>query len=120
MIVSRYPHSVSRDYLPYQIWDTIQAFCSTVTGMLAAKAMLTGIGVGSNTATVGAALWQTTVRRNIGKVARIVFVTFKQLILLYMFPRATTCVLRLLYMCPNTHTHTYTGGTHILRDFQRH
>jgi hypothetical protein len=45
--------------------------------MLAAKAMLTGIGVGSNTATVGAALWQTTVRRNIGKVARIFFVTFK-------------------------------------------
>jgi hypothetical protein len=91
--------------------------------MLAAKAMLTGIGVGSNTATVGAALWQTTVRRNIGKVARIVFVTFKQLILLYICPHTTTyvmCPQTIIYMCPNTHTHTCTGGTHILRDFQRH
>ena len=69
--------SVSDDYLPYQMWDTVQAFCSTVTGMLAAKAMLTGMGVGNDTASVGAALWQATVRRNIGKVARIAFVTFK-------------------------------------------
>jgi hypothetical protein len=45
--------------------------------MLAAKAMLTGMGVGNETASVGAALWQSTVRRNIGKVARIFFVTFK-------------------------------------------
>ena len=59
------------------MWDTVQAFCSTVTGMLAAKAMLTGMGVGNDTASVGAALWQATVRRNIGKVARIAFVTFK-------------------------------------------
>jgi hypothetical protein len=44
-------------HLPYQIWDTAQAFCSTVTGMLAAKAMLTGMGVGNETASVGAALW---------------------------------------------------------------
>lgn len=27
-----YPDSVSRDYLSYQIWDTVQAFCSTITG----------------------------------------------------------------------------------------
>lgn len=72
-----FPGSVAPDYLPYQIWDTCQAFCSTVTGMLAAKAMLTGMGVGNETASVGAALWQSTVRRNIGKVARIFFVTFR-------------------------------------------
>jgi hypothetical protein len=30
-----YPNSVSGDYLPYQMWDTMQAFCSTVTGILA-------------------------------------------------------------------------------------
>ena len=46
-------------------------------GMLAAKAVLTGMGVGNEEATVSAALWQAVVRRNIGKVARIVFVTFK-------------------------------------------
>lgn len=27
-----YPDSVSKDYMPYQIWDTAQAFCSTITG----------------------------------------------------------------------------------------
>lgn len=27
-----YPDSVSHDYINYQIWDTIQAFCSTITG----------------------------------------------------------------------------------------
>ena len=59
------------------MWDTLQAFCSTVTGMLASKAVLTGMGVGNEEATVSAALWQAVVRRNIGKVARIVFVTFK-------------------------------------------
>ena len=75
---ARRASQTTRTYLPYQIWDTAQAFCSTVTGMLAAKAMLTGMGVGNDTASVGAAaLWQATVRRNIGKVARIAFVTFK-------------------------------------------
>lgn len=27
-----FPDSVSDDYLTYQIWDTIQAFCSTISG----------------------------------------------------------------------------------------
>lgn len=27
-----YPDSVSKDYIAYQIWDTAQAFCSTITG----------------------------------------------------------------------------------------
>lgn len=27
-----YPSSVSEDYTSYQIWDTAQAFCSTITG----------------------------------------------------------------------------------------
>lgn len=27
-----YPDSVSEDYLTYQIWDTCQAFCSTISG----------------------------------------------------------------------------------------
>lgn len=32
-----YPDSVSEDYAAYQIWDTIQAFCSTICGMLITK-----------------------------------------------------------------------------------
>lgn len=27
-----YPDSVSSDYIHYQFWDTIQAFCSTING----------------------------------------------------------------------------------------
>lgn len=27
-----YPDSVSEDYAAYQIWDTMQAFCSTICG----------------------------------------------------------------------------------------
>lgn len=27
-----FPDSVSEDYVNYQIWDTIQAFCSTISG----------------------------------------------------------------------------------------
>lgn len=27
-----YPDSVSEDYASYQVWDTIQAFCSTICG----------------------------------------------------------------------------------------
>lgn len=29
-----YPDSVSEDYIRYQLWDTIQAFCSTINGNL--------------------------------------------------------------------------------------
>jgi len=32
-----YPHTVSEDYLRYQFWDTIQALCSSVMGILATQ-----------------------------------------------------------------------------------
>ncbi len=35
-----FPQSVSSDYVSYQIWDTCQAFASSITGMLATKAVL--------------------------------------------------------------------------------
>lgn len=65
-----YPDSVSEDYINYQFWDTIQAFCSTINGndnilkiqrsilhikyiwfrlgTLSTHAILKGIGVGSD------------------------------------------------------------------------
>ena len=46
-----YPNSVSDDYVPYQIWDTVQAFCSSISGALAARAMFESIGVGDENAT---------------------------------------------------------------------
>ncbi len=32
-----YPQSVSEDYLSYQVWDTVQAFASSISGSLATK-----------------------------------------------------------------------------------
>jgi len=32
-----YPDSVSEDYLIYQIWDTVQAFASSISGSLATQ-----------------------------------------------------------------------------------
>ena len=50
-----FPDSVSSDYVPYQLWDTLQAFCSSITGALAMKAVLGGYGVGDESKTVLAA-----------------------------------------------------------------
>ena len=32
-----FPHSVSEDYLDYQLWDSIQAFASSISGSLATQ-----------------------------------------------------------------------------------
>lgn len=41
-----FPDSVSSDYFEYQLWDTMQAFASSVSGSLATAAVLGGLGVG--------------------------------------------------------------------------
>ena len=35
-----YPDSVAPDYLSYQMWDTAQALCSSITGQLSTQALL--------------------------------------------------------------------------------
>uniref|UniRef100_A0A8D1NPM8 RUS family member 1 n=1 Tax=Sus scrofa TaxID=9823 RepID=A0A8D1NPM8_PIG len=50
-----FPDSVSPDYLPYQLWDSVQAFASSLSGSLATHAVLLGIGVGNAKASVSAA-----------------------------------------------------------------
>ncbi len=64
---------VSRDYLAYQVWDTCQAFCSSITGTLAQKAVLQGVGVGDATATASSALVTYLSRDALGMVSRILF-----------------------------------------------
>ena len=32
-----FPHSVSEDYLDYQLWDSLQAFASSISGSLATQ-----------------------------------------------------------------------------------
>jgi hypothetical protein len=41
-----YPESVSEDYLMFQFWDTIQAMCSYLRGVLATQSVLESVGVG--------------------------------------------------------------------------
>ncbi|XP_067883344.1 RUS1 family protein C16orf58 homolog isoform X3 [Heterodontus francisci] len=72
-----YPDSVSDDYLTYQIWDTVQAFASSITGTLATQAILKGVGVGDNTATVAGASITWILKDGTGMVGRILFAWMK-------------------------------------------
>ncbi|KAJ1126196.1 hypothetical protein NDU88_004604 [Pleurodeles waltl] len=72
-----YPESVSEDYLSYQIWDTVQAFASSVTGTLATQAMLRGVGVGDESATVAAATLTWILKDGTGMLGRIFFAWMK-------------------------------------------
>ncbi|XP_053327684.1 RUS family member 1 [Spea bombifrons] len=72
-----FPHSVSEDYLEYQLWDTLQAFASSVTGSLATQSLLRGSGVGDATATVAAATVTWILRDGTGMVGRILFAWMK-------------------------------------------
>ncbi|CAG0890497.1 unnamed protein product [Cyprideis torosa] len=72
-----YPESVSSDYLEYQVWDTIQAFCSSLNGSFATRAVLKGAGVGDESATALAATVSWLLRDGTGMVSRIVFAWWK-------------------------------------------
>ncbi|XP_028560929.2 RUS family member 1 isoform X2 [Podarcis muralis] len=68
-----YPESVSSDYLAYQIWDTVQAFASSITGTLATQAVLKGVGVGDEASTVTAATVTWILKDGTGMLGRILF-----------------------------------------------
>ncbi|XP_036597503.1 RUS family member 1 isoform X1 [Trichosurus vulpecula] len=68
-----FPDSVSSDYLPYQLWDTVQAFASSLTGSLATQAVLQGVGVGDAAASVSAATITWLLKDGTGMLGRIGF-----------------------------------------------
>ncbi|KAL1140675.1 hypothetical protein AAG570_000605, partial [Ranatra chinensis] len=68
-----YPESVSKDYVNYQIWDTIQAFCSTISNTLTTQAILKGVGVGDNVVSPISAAITWILKDGTGMVARILF-----------------------------------------------
>ncbi|XP_045399182.1 RUS family member 1 isoform X2 [Lemur catta] len=72
-----FPDSVSPDYLPYQLWDSVQAFASSLSGSLATQAVLLGIGVGNAKASVSAATATWLVKDSTGMLGRIVFAWWK-------------------------------------------
>lgn len=72
-----YPDSVSKDYFDYQIWDTIQAFCSTISGTFTTQAVLKGVGVGNAEATPLAAAITWIAKDGTGMIGRIIFAWIK-------------------------------------------
>lgn len=68
-----YPHSVTDDYLEYQIYDSLQAFASSIAGMLSSRAVLSSVGVGDSTASPTAALLLSVLQESAGRLATILF-----------------------------------------------
>ncbi|KAK0107154.1 hypothetical protein ONS95_003860 [Cadophora gregata] len=68
-----YPHSVTGDYLEYQFYDSLQAFSSSIAGMLSSRAVLEGIGVGDSHASPTAALLLSVLQESMGRIATILF-----------------------------------------------
>jgi hypothetical protein len=68
-----YPSSVTPDYTPYQIYDTLQAFASTIAGLLASRAVFVGMGVGSEEASLVTTMLLYIAQETIGRVATILF-----------------------------------------------
>ncbi|QPG98443.1 hypothetical protein C2857_007614 [Epichloe festucae Fl1] len=68
-----YPHSVSKDYLAYQTYDSLQAFFSTITSLLASRALLQGLGVGDANSSATFAMLITILKDAMSRVATIIF-----------------------------------------------
>ncbi|KAK9366918.1 vitamin B6 photo-protection and homoeostasis-domain-containing protein [Lipomyces kononenkoae] len=68
-----YPDSVKPDYIDYQIYDSIQAFASSISMLLGNRAVLTSVGVGDKDATSTSALFITVIQETIGRLATITF-----------------------------------------------
>ena len=64
-----YPHSVSDDYMLYQLWDTLQGFMSYLKAVLCTLAFLRGLGVGSEESEVSSAMLIWIFRDGTGMLA---------------------------------------------------
>ncbi|KAF2973180.1 hypothetical protein GQX73_g412 [Xylaria multiplex] len=68
-----YPHTVTSDYTPYQIYDSLQAFSSTIAGLLSSRAVLQGFGVGDAASSATGAVLLTVLQESTGRLATILF-----------------------------------------------
>ncbi|KAF9693860.1 hypothetical protein EKO04_008308 [Ascochyta lentis] len=68
-----YPQSVTEDYIQYQIYDSLQAFSSSIAGLLASRAVLEGVGVGDSSASPTSALLLSILQESMGRLATILF-----------------------------------------------
>lgn len=72
-----YPDSVSDDYIDYQKWDTLQAFASTISGILATHSVLKGIGVGNDEINPLSATVTWVLKDGTGHFGKILFAYWK-------------------------------------------
>ncbi|XP_061347311.1 protein root UVB sensitive 3-like isoform X1 [Gastrolobium bilobum] len=72
-----FPSSVTADYVPFQIWDSLQGLSTYIRTMLSTQALLSAIGVGEKSATVLGATFQWFLRDLTGMLGGILF-TFYQ------------------------------------------
>ena len=68
-----YPDSVTSDYTQYQIYDTIQGYCSNVYNVLATKSLLKGVGVGDSSTSLHSALVLWLIKDGLSMIGRILF-----------------------------------------------
>lgn len=68
-----YPESVESEYLEFQFWDTVQALCSYLRGILSMKAILEGLGVGKSEATASGAVIQWIMKDGLSMIGGILF-----------------------------------------------
>ncbi|KAG5297476.1 DUF647 domain-containing protein [Histoplasma ohiense] len=70
------------DYIPcaririfpsYQVYDSLQAFSSSIAGLLASRAVLQGVGVGDASASPTVALLHSVLQDSMGRIATILF-----------------------------------------------
>ncbi|KAG2140778.1 DUF647-domain-containing protein [Suillus cothurnatus] len=57
-----YPNTVTPDYLRYQMYNDMQEFCSSLSGLLASRGALEGFGVGDASASATQALLLTVLK----------------------------------------------------------
>ncbi|XP_073155994.1 protein root UVB sensitive 3 [Henckelia pumila] len=72
-----FPSSVTPDYAPFQLWDSLQGLSTYMRTMLSTQALLSAIGVGEKSATVIGATFQWFLRDLTGMLGGILF-TFYQ------------------------------------------
>uniref|UniRef100_A0AAR5PPF6 DUF647 domain-containing protein n=1 Tax=Dendroctonus ponderosae TaxID=77166 RepID=A0AAR5PPF6_DENPD len=72
-----YPDSVSEDYLKYQIWNTLQSFCNTVSASFKTRTVLKSVGVGDSNANALSAAIIWILRDGTGMIGRILFAWWK-------------------------------------------
>lgn len=68
-----YPHSVTPDYFDYQVYDSLQAFSSSIASLFANRAALSAVGVGDQSATSTSALFMKIIQETVGRLGTICF-----------------------------------------------